>query len=227
MPLVAEDFIRKSPLLPDEEKPDNGSSEDEYSDLSSLYATRNQRIGDSGLPDENMSSFTIPPGANPPVRRTSVPPGKILSANYREKSSGPEVNIINLLQEKAQRELRVLPGYSNPMKDDGIFKVICKIEFEGAVLTSVGLDKSKEVAKRKSAEKMMMELGVDNNLLRSSPKHDEIELVSGAKEFFLKHLRNNRNRTLHSAFETCSNEDGRTGLGNNMFYFFNLITIKP
>ena len=177
--------------------------------------------GDSGLHDENnLSSFTVPLNVDPPAQRTPVSHRGIFSSNCRENSPpiGPESNIINLLQEKAQRELRVLPHYSTPVKvDGGNYKVICKIEFRGALFTSTGFDKSREVAKRKSAENMIKnELGVNNNLLRRAPKHDEIEFVSDAKEYFLKHLRNNRNRTLHSAFDSCSNDDGRSGTGNNM-----------
>lgn len=153
------------------------------------------------------STFTMPKNIKPPVQKIPTPFG----SNFSYLSE-PESNVINLLQQKVQRELRTLPVYSGAIKDNNDnYKVTCKIEIGEFNYHSVGYDKSKEVAKRKSAEEMLKRLGDNNNLLRKVPAHDEIEYISHAKKFFVKHLLNNRNRTLHGAFDAVAEDDGRSG----------------
>ena len=208
-----------------------GPETDEYSDfrndaLSTSTRKQEQKLSEenvseinSSLPDENesyatSSTFTVPPNIKPPVQKILVPFGSNFSSHSRARtnSSGPESNVINILQQKVQREFQTLPIYSTAMKDDdGNYQVTCRIESGFFRSDSNGFDKSKEVAKRKSAENMLKKLG-DDYLLKKLPAHDQIKPVTDAKMYFVQHLRSNKNRTLQSAFEAVADDDGRSGL---------------
>ena len=165
------------------------------------------------------STFTVPQNIKPPVQKILIPSKSNFSSSSNERtySSQPESNVINILQQKVQREFRSLPIYSTAVKDDdGNYKIICKLESECFKYVCYGCDKSKEVAKRKSAENMLKKLG-DDYSLKKLPVHDPIEFVTDAKLYFAKHLRNRRNGTLQSALDAVAKDDGRSGLGYNLF----------
>ena len=172
---------------------------------------------DSSLPDENKSyatnsTFTVHPNIKPPVQRISAPFGSNFPSHSRARtnSSGPESNVINILQQKVQIEFQTLPIYSTAMRDDdGNYKVTCKIESGIFNSDTTSSDKCKEVAKRKSAEDMLKRLG-DDYLLKNLPTHDQIDNVKDAKLYFAKHLRNNKNQTVQRQFGQVGVDDGRT-----------------
>ena len=172
---------------------------------------------DSSLPDENKSyatnsTFTVHPNIKPPVQRISAPFGSNFPSHSRARtnSSGPESNVINILQQKVQIEFQTLPIYSTAMRDDdGNYKVTCKIESGIFNSDTTSSDKCKEVAKRKSAEDMLKRLG-DDYLLKKLPTHDQIDNVKDAKLYFAKHLRNNKNQTVQRQFGQVGVDDGRT-----------------
>ena len=174
----------------------------------------------SSLPDENESyetnsTFTVHPNIKPPVQKISAPFGSNFSSpsHARIHSSVPESNVINILQQKVQKEFQTLPIYSTAMTgDDGNYKVTCRIESGYFNCSSHSVNKSKEVAKRKSAEDMLKRLG-DDYLLKTLPTYDRIDSITYAKIYFIKHLRTNKNRTVQSAFDAAADDDGRTGLG--------------
>jgi len=196
----------------------DGPNSEKYSEFRNDARSASTPIPEQELSEENSfeirtnsclsSSFTVPQNFKPPVQNPTLS----LGSNFGEPTylSEPESNVINVLQQKIQRELRTLPFYSTAMKDDNdIYKVICKLELGEFKYASDGFDKSKEVAKRKSAENMLRILG-DHNLLNKLPTHDRIETIIEAKKYFLEHLRNNKNRTLQIAFNAVADDDGRS-----------------
>ena len=198
-----------------------GPQSDEYSEFRNDARSTSTPIRGQDLPEENAfecsanSTFTVPPNIKPPVQKISIPPTSNFSPSSNEKTylSEPESNVINILQQKVQTEFRSLPIYSPAVKDDdGNYKITCNIESGGFKYACYGFDKSKEVAKRKSAENMLKKLG-DDYLVKKLPTHDEIEYVTDAKLYFAKHLRNRRNGTLQRALNSGLKDDGRTGLG--------------
>ena len=195
-----------------------GPQSDEYSEFRNDARSTSTPIRGQDLPEENAfectanSTFTVPKNIKPPVQKILIPPTSNFS-NEKTYLSEPESNVINILQQKVQREFRSLPIYSTAVKDDdGIYKITCNIESGGFKYACYGFDKSKEVAKRKSAENMLKKLG-DDYLVKKLPTHDEIEYVTDAKLYFAKHLRNRRNGTLQRTLDSVPEIDGRTGLG--------------
>ena len=179
----------------------------------------NSSLSDGNESYTNNSTFTQHRNIKPPVQKISVPFGKTFTSHSRTgiNSSGPESNVINILQQKVQREFQTLPIYSTAMKDDdGNYKVTCKVESGIFNSDTTQIDKSKEVAKRKSAEDMLKRLG-DDYLLKKLPTHDRIDNVKDAKMYFIKHLRTNKNRTVQGAFDAAADDDGRTGLGYKIY----------
>ena len=57
---------------------------------------------------------------------------------------------------------------------------------------------------------MLNRLG-DHYLLKKLPTHDQINNVTDAKLYFVKHLRTNKNRSVKSAFDAVADDDGRSG----------------
>ena len=94
--------------------------------------------------------------------------------------------------------------------DDGNYKVTCNVFYGSFKYASTGLNQSKEIAKRKSAENMLKRLG-DDYLVQKLPIHDKINNVADAKLYFVKHLRTNKNRSVKSAFDAVADDDGRSG----------------
>ena len=180
----------------------------------------NSSLSDGNESYTNNSTFTQHRNIKPPVQKISVPFGKTFTSHSRTgiNSSGPESNVINILQQKVQREFQTLPIYSTAMKDDdGNYKVTCRIESGIFSSASNGNDKAKEIAKRKSAENMLKKLG-DDYLLKKLPTHDRIDNITEAKKYFIKHLRSMKNKSVQGAFDSCPEQDGRSGLECEISY---------